>query len=189
MVAVAPAPFAEIGKIKPALAVEHDVVRRRQFVAAALTVEDTHFAGARIDPLDVAALVILRRPGREKAPRGIFRAAVVAEIERAVGPAGEPVRPTAGGREHGLGAARGHASNRTAGNLAQNDRTVGHRDGTFGKPQPRRHHPNIGHRRLPSWYPTILSRRSPERQAGHAHAGQANRMSVPTISPSRAGAV
>src|ERR1700740_2776789 len=85
MIAVAPTSLAEIGEIKPALAIEDDVVRRRQFVAAALAIEDTHFAGARIDPLDVAALVILRRPGSEQAALGIFGAAIVAEIEGAVG--------------------------------------------------------------------------------------------------------
>ena len=98
MVAVAPAPLAEIGEIKPALAVEDDVVWRRQFVAAALAIEDAHFTGARIDPLNVAALVILRRPGREKAACGIFGAAIVAEIKRAVGAARQAVRPAAGSR-------------------------------------------------------------------------------------------
>src|SRR6202007_139919 len=92
MIAVAAASLAEIGEIKPALAIKDDVVRRRQFVAVALAIEDAHLAGARIDPLNVAALVIPRRPGREKAACGIFGAAIVAEIERAVGAARQAVR-------------------------------------------------------------------------------------------------
>src|SRR5580704_17464332 len=86
MVAVARPPLAEVGEVKPALAVEHDVVRRRQFVPAALAVENARFASSRIDPLDIAALVVLGRPGRQKPALGIFIAAIVAQIERPVGP-------------------------------------------------------------------------------------------------------
>src|SRR5206468_5572758 len=66
VIAIPPSPFAEIGKVKSALAVEDQIVGRRQFVTAALAVENARLAGARIDALDGAALVILGRPGREK---------------------------------------------------------------------------------------------------------------------------
>ena len=148
MVAVARPPLAEIGEIKPALAVEDDVVRRRQFVPAALAVEDAGLAGARIDPLDIAALVILGRPGRQKPALGIFVAAIVAQIERAVGAAREPVRPAARRPDRRFAAVRRDAGDRAAGDLAQDDRAVGHRHRPLGKPQPRRHHAYIRHRAL-----------------------------------------
>src|SRR5206468_12497408 len=96
MVAVAPPPFAEIGEVKPALPVEHDIIRRRQFVTAALAVENTRLAGARIDPLDGAALVILRRPSREKPALRVLVAAVVAVIRAPSGPRATPFGPPPG---------------------------------------------------------------------------------------------
>src|SRR6266404_3800712 len=148
MVAVAPSPLAEIGEVEATLAVEDDVVGRRQFVAAALAVENARLAGARIDALDIAALVILRRPGREEPALGILVAAIIADIKSAVGAAGDPVRPATGRPDRSLGAVGGDAGDGTPGDLAQDDRAVGHRQRPLGKPQPRRHYAYIRHRAL-----------------------------------------
>jgi len=64
MVAVVRIALAEISEIKTALAVEDDVVRRREFMPVALAVEGARLAGARLDALDTAVLVILGGPGR-----------------------------------------------------------------------------------------------------------------------------
>src|SRR5438128_2699581 len=119
VIAIPPSALAEIGKVKPALAVEDQVVRRRQLVAAALAVENARLAAARIDALDGAALVILGRPGREKPALRILVAAIVADIESAVRASRDPVRPAAGRRDRAL-----------------------------GKPQPRRHYAQIRHHAL-----------------------------------------
>src|SRR5881394_808716 len=103
---------------------------------AALAVEDARLAGARIDALDVAALVILGRSGRQKPTLGIFVAAIVAKVKRAVGAAGESIRPAARRAESRLAAVRRDAGNRAAGDLAQYNRAVGHRDRPLRKPQP-----------------------------------------------------
>src|SRR6516162_4337301 len=133
MVAVTSPSLAEISEVKAAVAVKDDVVRRRQFVTPALAVEDARLAGARIDPLNVAALVILSRPGREKPAFGIFVAAIVAQIERAIRAAGEPVWAAARRPDRGFAAVRRDAGNRVAGDLAQGHRAIGHRDGSLGK--------------------------------------------------------
>src|SRR6202035_3971974 len=122
---------------------------------------------ARIDPLDIAALVILGGPGRQEPALGIFVAAIVAQIERPVGAAGEPVRPATRRAERRFAAVRRDAGDRAPGDLAQDHRAVGHRDRPLGKPQPRGYYPYIRHSRPPplSLYAGILSPRSPERQA------------------------
>jgi len=55
-----------------------------------------HFAGLRVDALDRAALIVLRRSGRQKSALGILVAAVVADIEGAVRSDGQAVRHAAG---------------------------------------------------------------------------------------------
>src|SRR6516164_3419486 len=136
MVTVTRPALAEIGEIEATLAVEDDVVRRRQFVAAALAVEYAGLAGARVDPLDVPALVVLGRPGREKSAFGIFVAAIVAEVECPVRAAGEPVWPPARRPDRRFAAVRSDPRDRTPGDFAQDHRAIGHRDRALGKPQP-----------------------------------------------------
>src|SRR3984893_1751995 len=148
VVAVAPPSLSKIGEVKPTLAIEDDVVRRRQFVPAALAVENARLAGARIDPLDVAALVILRRPGREKPALSILVAAIVADIKSAVWAARDPIRPAARRPDRRLAAVGRDAGDGTAGDLAQDHRAIGHRHRPLGKPQPRRHYAQIRHRVL-----------------------------------------
>src|SRR5206468_2316192 len=61
-----------------------------------LAVENARLAAARIDALDVAALVILGRPRREKPALRILVAAIVADIESAVRPRATPFGPPPG---------------------------------------------------------------------------------------------
>ena len=134
IVAVMREPLAEIGEIEPALPVEHDVVRRRQFVAVALGVERLGLAGFEVDALDRAVLVVRRRPGGQKARRRLVdRAAIVADIERAVGSGRAPVRPAAGLADLGLRAVRRDAGHFLPGNFSEDDRAVGHPDRAFRK--------------------------------------------------------
>src|SRR5262249_34384309 len=151
MIAVVCVALAEIGEIKAALAVEDDVVRRREFMPVALAVEGAGLAGARVDALDMAVLVILGWPGRQKPAFGIFVAAVVADIERAVGSPREPVRSATRRPDRRVTAVRRDASDRAAGDLAQDHRTVGHRHWPLGEPQPARHYAYVRHRAFLAW--------------------------------------
>jgi hypothetical protein len=171
MVAVARPPLAEVGEIKAAMAVEDDVVRRRQFVPTTLAVENPRVRGARIDPLDIAALIILGRSRRKKSAFGVFVAAIVAEVEGTVGAARESVRPAACIPDRRFAAVRGDAGDCAARDLAQYDRAVGHRHRALGKPQTGCRHAYFRHRTfLPSPCPRILSRDSVQRQAGPPQA-------------------
>src|SRR5205814_6536428 len=146
MVTLVRVPLAEIGEVEPALAVEHNVVRRRQFVAVAFAVENARLDRLRIDALDRAALVIGPGPGRQKARiRLINGAAVVADIERAVGPGRNAVRPAAGLADLALAAVRRDPRHLPPGNLAEDDRAVGHRYRPFRKAEIARQHLDIGH--------------------------------------------
>ena len=62
-------------------------------MAAALGVQDPRIAGVRIDPLNIAATVILGRTGGQKPALGIFVAPIVADIERAVRATATPFGP------------------------------------------------------------------------------------------------
>ncbi len=136
MVALVRVALAEVGEIEAALSVEHDVVRRRQFVAVALAVEDARFPGLWVDALDRAVLVVGRRAGRHPARRSVIgAAAIVANVERAVGAGGDTVGAAAGLADLALAAVRHDAGDLAAGNLAEDHRTVCHPYRPFGKPQ------------------------------------------------------
>ena len=89
--------LAEIGEIEAAGGVEHQIVRGRQLVAAAMRVEHARVAGLRIDPLDASAGVVVGRADRHPVAARIFAAAVVA--------AGTARRP---GRSRGRSVRRRH---------------------------------------------------------------------------------
>src|SRR6516165_893740 len=151
MVAVVRIALAEIGEIKAALAVEDDVVRRREFMPVALAVEGAHLAGTRVDALDIAVSVILGRSRRQKPAFGIFVSAIVADIERAVGSPREPVRSATRRPDRRVAAVRRDTGDCTAGDLAQDDRAVGHRNWPLGEPQPARHYAYVRHRAFLPW--------------------------------------
>src|SRR5262249_41995245 len=148
MVAIATPPFAKVGEVEAAPTVEYQVVRRRQFVAVALAIENARLAAAWINALDISALVILGRPGREKPALRVFVAAIVADINSTIGAAGDPVRPAAWRPDRSLRTVGRDPGDRTAGDLAQDHRAVGHRHRPLREPQPRRHDPNFRHRAL-----------------------------------------
>src|SRR5262249_55568689 len=133
---------------KTAMAIEDDIVRRRQFMPVALAVEDARLAGARIDALDPAALVILGGPRRQKTALSIFVAAIVADIKRAVRAAREPVRPAASRPDRRFAAIRRNLRHLLSLDFAKDDRTVSHCDWAFRKPQTSRHYAYVRHRAL-----------------------------------------
>jgi hypothetical protein len=105
-------------------------------VAVALGVEDAALAGAGIDALDRAALVVRRRPHPHEVAGQVEAAAVVAEVERAVGPEGESVRAARGEAEPGDGAVGADARDAAAVDLGEDDGAVAGDDGPLGKAQP-----------------------------------------------------
>src|SRR5215471_1143850 len=151
IVAMRRVPLTEIGEIEPALAVEHDVVRRRQFAAVELAVEHARLAGLQIDALDRAALVIGPGAGRQKARcRLIDGAAIVADIERAVRAGRDAVRPAARLADLGFAAVRRDTRHLPAGDLAEDDRAVGHPYRPLWKAEVARQDLDIGHCGLPA---------------------------------------
>src|SRR5438105_1633382 len=146
--------LAQIGEVGPALLVEHDVIRRRQFMVVALAVEGAGLAGLWVDALDRAALVIGRRTGRQEAGcRLVDGAAVVADIKGAVRTGRDTVRPAAGFADLALAAVRGDAGHLPAGNLAEDHRAVGHPYRPFRKAELARQDLDIGH-----WRPSLRLR-------------------------------
>ena len=87
LVLVTSAGLAEIGEVEAALVVEHDVVRPAQRVAAALRVDVLDRPGVDVDALDAAADVVgrLRAGGDDAVELVPLEAAVVADVDLAVG--------------------------------------------------------------------------------------------------------
>jgi hypothetical protein len=150
VVAMAGVALAEIGEIEPALLVEHQVVGGGELVAVALGVERLRLARLRVEALDRAALVAGMRPLAHRRALDIARAAVVAEIERAVGPDRESVGPATALREHrGLAVGRDARAAAVA-DLGQDHRSVGHDGGTFGKAETARQDLYVSHVSTPT---------------------------------------
>ena len=125
---------AVIGEPEAAGLVEDDVVGSDQPAAVARVVQGGEGAGRKVDPLDHAALVGRRRGARDVHPVQLLElegAAVVADIDRAVGPDRRAVRPAADlGDDAGLAVGR-DPGERLAFDLHQHHRAVGHGDGAF----------------------------------------------------------
>ena len=143
MVAITPSPFAQIGEVKATLAVKDQVVGRRQFVPTALAIEHPRLAGARIDPLDVAALVISGGPGREEPALRVFIAAIVADVKRAVGADRETVWSAARTGDRLLLSIGFDARDFAGGDLDDKHRAVRHRHRPFRESQPGRDLANV----------------------------------------------
>ena len=137
--------LAEIGKIEPAMRVKHEVVRRRQPVRPAMRVEHARVAGLRVYPLNATACVIVSRSDRHPMVTRVFAAAVVADIQSAVGTDRQPVRTPACTSHRGTHPVRSYTRHAFAGDLGQNDGAIRHRHRTFGKPEATRHDPHLGH--------------------------------------------
>ena len=118
---------------------------------SAMVVQHGHRTGLRVHAFDASAGVIGRHAGRAQhvhlgPPQ---EAAVVADVERSVRTDRQPVRSAAGMRDHRHCPVRGDAADRLALDLHQHHRAVPHRHRPLRKAQPRRHHANIVHARLP----------------------------------------
>src|ERR1700749_4253334 len=103
---VAGAALAEVGEPQPALLVEHEVVRTAQAVLATPGHDSFDLAALQIDALDRAALIVLRlRPRHDHvAGRNPGEAAIVADVDLAVGAERRAVRPAGDLRHHFLAA-------------------------------------------------------------------------------------
>ncbi len=101
--------------------------------------------GRAVETLDGAALVVGMRPLPHRHALDVAAAAVVAEIERAVGPDRETVRPAAGRREQRDLAVGRHARASIVADLGQDHRSVGHGHRTFRKAEAGRQDTHLAH--------------------------------------------
>ena len=154
LVDVAGARLAEVGEVEAALVVEDDVVRAPQPEPVALGVEVLDLAGGDVDPLDPAADVVgWLRPGDGHAvDLGPLEAAVVADVDLAVGADGGAVGTAAGLGDLGDRAVGGDAGQRAALDLDDHDAAVVHGDRALGEPQPTGDLTKLSHfRSSPYW--------------------------------------
>src|SRR5581483_387268 len=103
---------------------------------AAAVVDQFDLAGLRVDALDLAAKIIFwrHRPGYPlTADLEPAKAAIVADIDLAVGPHRRAVRPALHLGDSFLAAIRVNPGQPLPHDLDQDDRAVGHDDRTFGK--------------------------------------------------------
>jgi len=138
MIGVVRMMLAEIGEPETAIGIEDDVVRPRQRLPVAAIVQPLDPAGGKIDALDAAAAVIGggiardQHPGVGAAP---FEAAVVADVQRAVGADRGTVGAAAGRRHHRRAAVGIDAADPSGGDLDDDHRAVAHPYRPFGKCQ------------------------------------------------------
>jgi hypothetical protein len=130
---------AVIGEIETAMAVHHQIVRRPQRPAVALGVQIGDGAVVRIDPLDPTASVLPGHEGaREHHPAELGRGetpAVVAQVDRTVGTDRRSVGTALDLGDRRLGPVGRHPREPRPEHLDEHDRSVGHRDRPFRKPQ------------------------------------------------------
>jgi hypothetical protein len=135
---VALARLAQVGEIKAAVRVEHDVVGTAQGAAFDRVVQPLGPAGGQVDAFDATARVVVGLAHGAQAPVGLgvpAEAAVVAHVHRAVGPDGRAVGPAAQVRHHLHQPVGAHAREGAAGNFHKQHGAVVHGDGAFGKLQ------------------------------------------------------
>jgi hypothetical protein len=166
VVAVTRAGLAEIGEPEPAPAIQHEVVRPAQPATIAGVVEPRHRAGRGIDPLDAAAAVVggLAVRAQQALRLGPGEAAIVAADERAIRGEGQPVRPAARRRQHGLAAGLVDGDDAARRDLDQRDAAIRQHHGSLREAQAIRQDARPGqrervaalrihprHARLPTW--------------------------------------
>src|SRR5690606_11402080 len=121
---------AVVGEPEAAARVEHEVVRAAQRATVALGVEVLDLAGLEVDALDAPADVRRRLVARHDETIDVvpLEAAVVADVELAVGPERGPVRATADlGHDARFPVGR-DACDGAAPDLGQDDAAVRHPD-------------------------------------------------------------
>jgi hypothetical protein len=128
---------AVIGEPEPAVAVHHQVVRAAQGVSVALGVQVGDRAVMAVDPLDTTAEVSIAVESARNREAGEFgpreAAAVVAQVDRAVGTDRGPVGTAGDLGDRLLGAVGMDLGQAGSEHLDQHDRPVGHPDRPFGK--------------------------------------------------------
>jgi hypothetical protein len=128
---------AVVGEVEPAVTVHHQIVRRSQRPAVAFGVQVGDGAVMRIDALDPTAAVLLgHERAREHHPAELGRRetpAVVAQVDRTVGPDGRTVGTALDLGDRRLRSVGGHACEPRPEHLDEHDRSVGHRDRSLGK--------------------------------------------------------
>src|SRR5262245_1504046 len=137
--------FAEIGEVEATLLVEYQIIRCRKKVTVNLFIEQLRLAGLRVDALHVPELVVRMRPETHGMPLDIATAAIVAEIEVAVGPDRQPIRPPSALGEHAHLAVRRHPRAALIANFRQGYRTVGASHGALRKAQTCRQDAHVSH--------------------------------------------
>jgi len=132
LVALAWQVVAEIGEPQAAGPVEHEVVGRAQRMVAAAVVEPVDLAGRQIDALDAAAGVVGGDPGGDGDALALDPggAAVVADVDRAVGADRRAVGPAAEVGDD-LGPAVPASRQGLALDLDDDHRAIGHGDRAF----------------------------------------------------------
>ena len=129
--------LAEVGEPEPALCIEDDVVRTAQRNAVAFGIEVRDRPVRQVDALDLARLVIIGRPVRNRHPVIVepFEPAIVADIDRAVRTDGRAIRASAKFGDDLDLAVRRHPRQCLPFDLDEDDGAVLHRDRAFGKLQ------------------------------------------------------
>src|SRR5262249_28808516 len=137
-IAIALTDLAVVREPEAAALVEDDVVRAAQRMAVALRVQHFDLPAVDVDPLDAAAAVVARLvAGHGQAVHLVpFEAAVVADVELAIGPEGRPIGAAASlGDDLNL-AVGGDARDGAALDLDEDHAAVGHGNRPFGKLKP-----------------------------------------------------
>src|SRR5262249_54573562 len=144
---VALAQLAVIGEPEAAGRVEDDVVRAAERPAVAGGVDVLDLAGVEIDPLDPTARVVVRLVARDGETGEIvpLEAAVVADVDLAVGADRRAVRSAARPRDDARPAVRRDARERPAPDLDHEHAIVGQRDRALGELETARDLPHLGH--------------------------------------------
>ena len=145
MVAMPGIPLAEVGEVEPAMHIKDDVVRRRQLVAVDLGVQRLRLTGFGVDPLDVAELVVRVRRNAHRVALDILAAAVVAQIQRAVRPKGQPIRPAAATGKHTGFAVRFDLRELVVADFRQDHRSVRAHHWSFRETESGRQDLNVTH--------------------------------------------
>ena len=128
-------PFTQIGEPKATLLVENNIIGAAQRIAAYFRIQHLDLAGRQINALNAPARIVFGNiTGKQQAVHIVpFKAAIIANIDRAIGANGRAVRPAAGFGNHFDFSVRGDTAQRAARNLNQYDRAIGHGNRPFGK--------------------------------------------------------
>ena len=124
-----------IGEPEAPGAIEHQVVRSAERATLAGVVENGEFPRGEIEALDAATAVVGGLvPGIEPSvPLMPLKAAVITDVEGAIGAERRTIGASARGRHDALRAIGGHLRDRAPGNLHQQHPPIGQGYGALGK--------------------------------------------------------